>query len=701
MARHIVRIARETPVRAALTLSSSLLLGSLALAAPQKAGGTSTSGGVGSGGSRTVDTSPQNKLRFPYGVQTFETKENIKLGESVTRLPGWIVESNSGLLSAVVTNSGGPSQFGIDHGRWACVEDLGSVANDALVTPLIEAPAPWNYAWSFKLQLTNAPPSGNDAVFAVQHKVGSGFEDAWGFRLTDAGAVFFRETAFGASETAPLFDYTGATALGTWVDVRIEASLQHNVLRAFVNGAPVASLGLRPSATTNVEKLRFVLHAVGVGSGTTVFVDEVGVAFLSPTCKEDHLIDFTTEDDDTTLLVNGQDITTPPEFGEEMAIAGSGPNNGAAIFDSTIGGPNDPSQDTDLLVDQGNILILQTDAAANPPPVAGVYPRPNDDEDGGLITILFNRPSVPFTVDLIDIDAAANETVVVTLTDFSALTRTFTVPPDWTGNGGVGNLDLTTLAAQPGFNSSATAVEDLGFDPNAVVSMTFDLGGSGGIDNLHFEVPCVVLAFEVEDDGTPVFSGTPIADGQDLSTPPEFGVEVAISDAGPNAGAATFDSTPGGPNDPGPDNDLLVGLGNILILQNDLFATQTTAGFFDTPNDDTNGGSLFFDFPAGVNCCSMDLIDVDEEEAVGVTVTLLDTGGKTRVFTVPPAWTKDRLNDGNPAFQTLDLTTLAPQPGFAATATAVEDPGFDPDEVIKATVALGGAQAMDNFCFCP
>jgi hypothetical protein len=176
---------------------------------------------------------------------------------------------------------------------------------------------------------------------------------------------------------------------------------------------------------------------------------------------------------------------------------------------------------------------------------------------------------------------------------------------------------------------------------------------------------------------------------------------MAISSAGPNSGAAIFDSTPGGPNDPGPDNDLLVGLGNILCLQNNLFSTQTVPGFFDTPNDDTNGGDVFFNFPGGVHVHDVILVDIDEEEVTGCTVTLLDSNGKTRVFTVPPAWTTDLLNDGPPGFGQLDLDSLANQGGFAATATATEDPGFDPDEVIQMTVTFGGAQDMDSFCFCP
>jgi hypothetical protein len=261
-------------------------------------------------------------------------------------------------------------------------------------------------------------------------------------------------------------------------------------------------------------------------------------------------------------------------------------------------------------------------------------------------------------------------------------------------------MTTSQVGNAPGFRQ-ATMTEDPGFDPNAAVRMVVHMTGRGAMDDLFVRVPCVDLTFDTQDDSTPVFAGTTLANGQDISTPPEFGTETTITDAGPNSGAAIFDSTPGGPNDPGPDNDLLVGLGNILILQNNLASTQTTAGFFDVPNDDTNGGDIFFDFPGPVHCHQMDLIDVDEEEANGVTVTLLDAGGKTRVFSVPPAWTEDLLNDGPPAFRTLDLDTLASQPGFAATATATEDPGFDETKVIKATVSMGGAQDMDNFCFCP
>jgi hypothetical protein len=652
-----------------------------------------------------VSFDPKNMLVFPFGIQRFSPRENIKAGEDVRRLPGWNVQGQPGMVNALIAET--PASLvvpGTQPLRWLDVQDHGLAAWEGISTPILEAPAPWTYAWTVRLRIAEAPPvSGMPPTLAIQHVAGAGLPDAFGLRFEpDAVHVFVTEV-FGEPTEAELFNYSGATALGEWISVRFVADLTRRTLTSFVNGTEVSEMRTRLAADTDVTRLRMRYHGSGTGNTMGLQLDEIGVAFLNPMCIEDHTYDFETEDDFSTVLVNGQRIDG--EFGNELTVSGSG-GQGPAIFDTSSGGPNDPSQDMDLLISQGNALIVQTDAAGNPPIVGDVFPRPNDDEDGGSFTFGFNRPCTPLTIDLLDIDAAGNEGMVVVLTDFSALTRTFTVPANWTGDfvaaePGVGTLDLQTLANQAGFASVATAVEDPGFDASAVVSMSITLGGSGGVDNIHVIIPCVVIDYETEDDFTPTFSGTALVNGQDISTGPEFGVEMAIASAGPNVGAAIFDSSPAGPNNPGPDLDLLVGLGNILILQNNLAATQTVPGIFDVPNDDTQGGSLFFTFPNPVHVHQIDLIDVDEEEDAGVTVTLTDSSNLTRTFTAPIAWTEDRLNDGPPAFRTLDLDTLAAQPGFAASATAVEDPGFDSNQVVSMTVDFGGAQATDNFCFCP
>jgi hypothetical protein len=195
-------------------------------------------------------------------------------------------------------------------------------------------------------------------------------------------------------------------------------------------------------------------------------------------------LDFQTEDDFATPLVNGQHIND--EFGAMLAITSSGPNAGAGIFDSSDPGPNSPSQDLDLLVQTGNILILQTENF--PPDGSDIFPRPNDDEDGGTLTFSFGSAVMATSVRLIDLDAT-DGTCTVVLTDGGGMTRTYSVPSNWTGDWnlsepGQGTLDLTILADQPGFGSTATASQMGGFDANNVVRIDVTFAGSGGVDDL-------------------------------------------------------------------------------------------------------------------------------------------------------------------------------------------------------------------------
>jgi len=206
----------------------------------------------------------------------------------------------------------------------------------------------------------------------------------------------------------------------------------------------------------------------------------------------------------------------------------------------------------------------------------------------------------------------------------------------------------------------------------------------------------IALDFETEDD-----FATPLVNGQDISTPPEFGEFVVISSDGNNQGAAAFDSTSDGPNEGGPDPDLLVDLGNVLILQSNDSPEQTVEGIFDTPNDSAAGGTLVFDMVVPSEFFSIDLIDLCEGNQ-SATVTLIDTEGRERVYTVPAGWTNDINAEGPPGFLTLDLTTLDPQPGQHDTeATAAEDPDFDPMSVIRFEVFFESSAATDNIVFCP
>lgn len=236
---------------------------------------------------------------------------------------------------------------------------------------------------------------------------------------------------------------------------------------------------------------------------------------LAPLAAGAVTLDFETEDDFTTPLVNGQ-IVDPAfdgadlEFGNLVDVSsvqlGSDGHNGVTVFDTTPcpGGPNCGSQDPDLLVDLGNILLLQSDnpASANDTTLDAtyglLYDNPNDEadfSDRGSIVFDFLSPQTLLSIAIIDANGGFLGKAI--LTDGSANTRTYTVPAMWTGDidtcgscAGWDTLDFTTLAGQLGEGgSTATAVEDAGFDPTDVTKLEFQFLGnpsSGGLDNLTF-----------------------------------------------------------------------------------------------------------------------------------------------------------------------------------------------------------------------
>ncbi|HEX6885420.1 MAG TPA: integrin alpha [Planctomycetota bacterium] len=194
---------------------------------------------------------------------------------------------------------------------------------------------------------------------------------------------------------------------------------------------------------------------------------------------------------------------------------------------------------------------------------------------------------------------------------------------------------------------------------------------------------------------------TPLENGRSLAARPGFTRAFTLEGTGANLGPALFDSSPAGPNDPSQDRDLLVAKGHVLILQNSGAPAQSSPGTFDRPNDDQDGGRLVFRFPAPARALALDLVDVDLGTQQRVQVGLVDAAGHTRVYHVPGGWTEDLLLHGAPAWRTLDLETLAPQPGFAAVATAAEDPGFDAAAVVRIEVELGSSGAVDELRWDP
>jgi hypothetical protein len=240
-------------------------------------------------------------------------------------------------------------------------------------------------------------------------------------------------------------------------------------------------------------------------------------------------IDFETEDDFATPLVQGQSVYSSPrpnnvnpavpfstdshlEFGRLIKISstnlGSDGNLGPAIFDSDpADAPAGSNLDDDLRVGLGNVLILHRDEGPNTmlDPAFGLrFNNPNDeatpDDIGSIVIDFLIANAHPMAIDLVDIDDRVNLSVI--LTDFTGRHRIYSVPSNWTtdidddGPNGFQTLNLETLVNQPAEPSAtggdATATQDLGFNPDRVMRLEVQFLGdsiSGAIDNLTFAVP--------------------------------------------------------------------------------------------------------------------------------------------------------------------------------------------------------------------
>ncbi|MCA9216956.1 MAG: hypothetical protein KDB27_28000 [Planctomycetales bacterium] len=207
-------------------------------------------------------------------------------------------------------------------------------------------------------------------------------------------------------------------------------------------------------------------------------------------------------------------------------------------------------------------------------------------------------------------------------------------------------------------------------------------------------IASIVVDFETDD------YGTSLVNGQQIATPGEFGNLVDVSS---NVPLAIFDTDPSGPNAANAvalqTDDVLVNLGNALIFQAVYRSdTQTVAGIYDVPEDSAAGGIVHFDFKSPTRVLAIDLVDVDSQSA---TAILIDTEGRTRSYDVPAGFTAN-LRDMPNGYSTLDLTTLADQPGeTGALATASEDAGFDAANATRFSVELRGSGAIDNLVFVP
>lgn len=250
----------------------------------------------------------------------------------------------------------------------------------------------------------------------------------------------------------------------------------------------------------------------------------------------------------------------------------------------------------------------------------------------------------------------------------------------------------------------------------------------------------ITIGFETDDRfptlTDPVASPNPLVNGQAIhsdarmdpvnpavplssDTVLEFGTVVRVTDsiigADGHLGPVIFDSDPADQLPGTQDPDLLVGKGNILVLQNDDSPATTLDPLqgllFDFPNDEASfgdRGSIIFDFVNpfvanhSVTPQSIDLIDIDR--SVEVRLTLQDSRGGTRVYDVPSSWTRD-INAAGPAgYDTLFLNTLLPQlgEGGSTVAAPTDAGGYDPTDVVRLKVCFIGSSpsaGLDDLVF--
>ncbi|MEL6430080.1 MAG: hypothetical protein AAFU73_16555 [Planctomycetota bacterium] len=281
-------------------------------------------------------------------------------------------------------------------------------------------------------------------------------------------------------------------------------------------------------------------------------------------------------------------------------------------------------------------------------------------------------------------------------------------------------FDLTVapagMPATLAFSSNPMVVPGVGPDETACFDVTFDplMGYDGASFDLEFRdvasgavfgtIPvefsckpvtgCFTLDFEMDAMGDQVPNGSELI----LRSNVFDGVAIGgFSVSGFNA--AIFDTDPMGPNAASSDQDLLVGTGNALILQEN--GAQSSPGVYDDPDDDLAGGRFTIRFDNPVSVCSLDLIDIDLIDVQQAIIRVFDEDKRQRIYFVPGGFTEDIAAMGGTGVRTLDLTTIADQVGFMATATATEFVGFDETHVIGITVDLFGSGAIDNLSYEP
>ncbi|MEL6905445.1 MAG: hypothetical protein AAFP22_08575, partial [Planctomycetota bacterium] len=244
------------------------------------------------------------------------------------------------------------------------------------------------------------------------------------------------------------------------------------------------------------------------------------------------------------------------------------------------------------------------------------------------------------------------------------------------------------------------------------VSITAPPGFTGGSFDLRYRdltsggaIATVPVTIECLDGCTTVdferLGDFPLPNGYDAQGE-SFGVGlfapvVTVSGtADSGLGVALFDTDPKGPNFASSDQDLLVGSGNALILQE---VPGLAGDVYTTPDDDAFGGDIVFGFSTPIELCAVDLIDVDLVDSGDTRIVLSDEAGRERSIRIPGGFTEDIEFMPGTGVRRLGLGTTARQQGFQSQAVGTDEAGFDETRVVSMRVELAGSGALDNLMY--
>ncbi len=221
-----------------------------------------------------------NGILFPAGTQDFE---NVTLGDEASAIRDWRIDSTSGIkgifTSHVVNNVDGTVALHGTLTRWLRVRDQDARdIRNRIYTAAVESPAVHDYTWSFRVNLEEPPAAGANApALVVQHRLGAVFVNTWGIVFRGGTVHLFVTSSGGDVAATPLYELTGITGIGQWVDIEIDVDLTAGVVIASVNGQMKGGLPIAPDDRIDRSSHRLCYEGSGVGNVGTTLIDDMGV----------------------------------------------------------------------------------------------------------------------------------------------------------------------------------------------------------------------------------------------------------------------------------------------------------------------------------------------------------------------------------------------------------------------------------------